>query len=80
MGSRKPEKSGNWVVVMSHPSLDPAVYGPFESDEEAARASRHLEERWGTAAPKWGEVGFSTRVTVVRIMGQPYDKWVDPND
>jgi hypothetical protein len=80
MGARTPEKSGNWVVVMHHPSLDPSVYGPFESEEEAARAARHLQERWGTVTPEWDETGFSARVTVIRTMGQPYDNWEDPMD
>jgi hypothetical protein len=65
---------------MSHPSLDPSAYGPFRNEEEAARAARHLQERWGTAAPAWDETGFSARVTVLRTMGHPYETWVDPMD
>ena len=65
---------------MSHPSLDPSAYGPFSNELDAARAARHLQERWGTAAPSWDEVGFSARVTVLRTMGQPYENWDDIND
>ena len=62
---------------MCHPRLDPSAYGPFRNEEDASRAARHLQERWGLAAPTWDDVGFTARVTIIRTMGKPYEDWND---
>lgn len=70
---RKPKATNNWVVVLCHQTIEPSTYGPFSSEEEAAEAAAHLQERWDLNAPQFDTAGFVAFVNVMRSMGQPWE-------